>query len=143
MSSFPLRFTGRVKTRRDPAGPLRLTLSGTTRPSRNETLQISFATVSPPDIPPELQEVEVNQLSDRRYRIASAGHEWMVDGVAHLHRSAGAEFNEALPPRQVPWRKRLLWRALLTSAALISRMRGSPALPASRVEGLPPDSNKH
>jgi len=138
-----LRFVGRVEIHRDTAGPLRLTLTGTTRRSRDEKLQISFATDSPPAVPADLQEVDIEQLADRRYRIASAGREWIVDGVAHLHRSAGIEFNEALPPRPVPWRKRVLWRALLASAALISRMRGSPASPASRAAERPPDSNKH
>lgn len=124
MSSFPLQFAGTVAVQRNLAGPLRLTLIGTTRRSQNEKLQLSFATDSSPDIPADLQDVTVDQVSERCYRIVAVGREWMVDGAAHLHRSAGAEFNTALPPRPVPWRKRVLWRTLLTSAAVISRMRG-------------------
>lgn len=33
------------------------------------------------------------------------------------HRDVTAEFYRAVPPRAVPWRKRLFWRAVLALAA--------------------------
>ena len=123
-TSFPLRFLGTVQCRRQSTGALRLTLIGATESSRGVKVQLAFATNSPPDLPSSLSEAAVEQVGDRRYRIAAAGREWVIEGVAHLHRSIGAEFNEVLPARPVPWRKRMVWRALLASAAVISRMRG-------------------
>ena len=123
-TSFPLRFPGTVQCRRPSTGALRLTLIGATESSQGATVQLAFATEFLPDLPSSLPEAVVEHLEDRRYRIASAGREWIIEGVAHLHRTVDAEFHEVLPARPVPWRKRIFWRALLASAAVISRMRG-------------------
>ena len=41
----------------------------------------------------------------------------VIAGSDSRHRDVGVQFYRAVPPRPVPWRKRLFWRALLAFAA--------------------------
>jgi hypothetical protein len=92
-------------------------LVGRTQDRPNEAVQMAFAGSAPPDIPDALEEATVEMLGPRRYRISSGERSWTVDGVAHLHREVATAFYKALPPRPVPFRKRLFWRVMLALAA--------------------------
>jgi hypothetical protein len=116
-----VRFQGWISCRRDGEGPLGLILVGRTqdppkdRPS--EAVQMAFACTAPPDMPEALEDAVVERLGPRQYRITSGDLSWTLDAVAHVHREVATAFYRALPPRQVPFRKRLFWRVLLALAA--------------------------
>jgi len=112
-----LRFRGWISCRRDGEGPLALILVGRTEDRPDEVVQLAFAGVAPVDIPEALEDVTVEQVADRRYRISSGDQSWTLDAVAHLHRDVAAVFYRVLPPRPVPWQKRLFWRVVLSLAA--------------------------
>lgn len=112
-SSFPLRFQGRTAFGRDACGPLRLTLIGETHDRPAELVRLAFTAAAPTELPDEVQDVCVEQLSAHSYRISSGPQHWTVEGIAHLHREVASRFYEAVPGRPVPWKKRLMWRALL------------------------------
>lgn len=114
--SFPLQLRGRVIARRDGDGALGIILTGRAEPS-GEPLELAFAARAARDFPEALEDVRIEQPAARRYRISSGGREWIVEGVAHLHRDLTSAFSAALPSRLVPWHKRLLWRVLLALAA--------------------------
>ena len=114
-------------------GPLGLTLSGATAQGSG-TLFLAFRGEAPAGLPAQLQSPQVHEIEPGTYRIASARGQWTFDARAHfLHRDASAVFYAAIPPRPVPWHKRLFWRLILALA-------GSPAgrLLARRGQGLPP-----
>lgn len=109
-------FRGRVTCTRTAGVPV-LTLSGTSAQSGGEAA-LAFSAAAVPNLPDTLQDATVEQLGGGQYRIVSAPHEWLINAsVAHLHREIAAQFYRAIPPRPVPWRKRLFLRAVLTLAA--------------------------
>lgn len=108
----PLRFRGWCCCRRDGEGPLGLILSGRTE-EPDEAVHVAFAATAPVDLPDELEEVTIEFLDARRSRISSAGREWIIEGPAHVHREIATVFYRAIPPRPVPWHKRLFWRVVL------------------------------
>lgn len=112
-----VRFSGWISCRRDGEGPLGLILIGRTTDRPQEGVQMVFACVPPADIPDALEDAVVERLGPRRYRLTSGDRSWMLDGTAHLHREISSVFYKALPPRAVPFRKRLFWRVLLALAA--------------------------
>jgi hypothetical protein len=112
-----LRFQGRTLCRGNGAGPLGLMLVGHTADSPDETVQVAFACPRPANIPEALDNVTVERLSPRHYRVSSGGRSWTLNGVAHVHRNVGAAFYTALPPRSVPLAKRLFWHLILGLAA--------------------------
>lgn len=112
-----VRFQGWISCRHDGEGPLGLILVGRTRDRPSETVQMAFACVAPPDLPEALEDASVERLGPRLYRISSGDRSWTLDAVAHLHREVATAFYRALPPRPVPFRKRLFWRVLLALAA--------------------------
>lgn len=116
MSEPLVAFRGRVTCTRTAGVPV-LTLSGTGAPSGAETA-LAFSASAVPDLPDTLQDATVEQLGGGQYRIVSAKREWLISAsAAHLHREIAEQFYRAIPPRPVPWRKRLFWRAVLTLAA--------------------------
>ena len=73
--------------------------------------------MAPADLPQTLQDAIVERLDARHYRIVSAGRQWRIEAIGHVHREVGDKLCEALPPRPVPWRKRIFWWLALRAAA--------------------------
>lgn len=121
MTSEPHRvvtFRGGVSCRRDPDGPLGLTLIGWTAAHPDERVTVAFSGRAPDSLPEVLEDPTVYRIDQRRYRIASTPREWIVDaGAAHVHRELATAFYRAIPPRPAPWTKRLFWRVVLALAA--------------------------
>jgi hypothetical protein len=110
-------FRGRVTCTRTAGVPV-LTLNGNSAQAPGGEMALAFSATAVPDLPDTLQDVTVEQLGDGQYRIVSAPHEWLISAsAAHLHREIAAQFYRAIPPRPVPWRMRVFWRAVLTLAA--------------------------
>ena len=112
-----LHFPGWISCRRDGEGPLGLILVGRTQDRPDEPVQLAFACSAPPDLPEALEDTTVERLGPHRYRVSSGDRSWTLDAVAHLHREVATAFYRALPPRPVPFRKRLFWRVMLALAA--------------------------
>jgi hypothetical protein len=122
-------FRGPVSCTRSACVPA-LTLSGASALPASGEMALAFSAASLPDLPDTLQDAVVEQLGRGQYRIVSAAREWLISARAvHLHREIAAEFYRAIPPRPVPWRKRLFWRAVL---ALAASRAGLAALKALR-----------
>jgi hypothetical protein len=110
-------FRGRVTCTRTAGVPV-LTLSGTSAQPPGGEAALAFSASAVPELPDTLQDASVEPLGGGRYRIVSAPREWLISAsAAHLHREIAAQFYRAIPPRPVPWRKRLFWRVVLTLAA--------------------------
>ncbi|HUI59092.1 MAG TPA: hypothetical protein VLX90_02650 [Steroidobacteraceae bacterium] len=125
-----LNFHGAVSCRREP-GTQGLTLTGRTADRPEETVTVEFRTAAPEDLPEALEELTVDKLDASHYRITAQGRDWIVAAAScHVHRDVAAAFYRAIPPRRVPWSKRVLWRLLLAAAGtsagkwLLLRVRG-------------------
>jgi hypothetical protein len=116
-SSGRVRFAGWASCRRDGEGPLGVILVGRTQDRPDEVVYMAFAGPAPADLPEALEEPTVESLGPGRYRISSGERSWTLEGVAHIHREVATAFYKALPPRPVPFRKRLFWRVMLALAA--------------------------
>jgi hypothetical protein len=112
-----VQFRGRIVCRHDVEGPLGLILIGETTDPPGEVAHLAFSARAPAGLPDALENARVDRLDERRYRIASGSNDWIVEGVAHLHREVGEAFALAIPTRAVPWRKRLFWWLALRAAA--------------------------
>jgi hypothetical protein len=123
-------FAGPVRCTPAP-DPLGLTLTGQLQGTPPGPGLVAFHGAAPADIPATLTDVRVEQLARSRYRIAAQAREWLIEAQAlHVHRDVGEAFCRAIPPRPVPWRRRLFWRVVLWLAAshrgmaLLRRLRG-------------------
>lgn len=118
MPEIIIAFRGVVRCERAPA-PLALTLRGPTGAPAGEESTLAFSTpAAPQDLPERLADAVVTQLDAGSYHIVSAGREWRLSATAaHLSRDVASEFYRALPPREVPLVKRLIWRTVLALAA--------------------------
>lgn len=123
------RFRGWISCRRDGEGPLGLILVGRTHDQPDEMVQMAFACAAPVDMPEALEDVTVERLGAAEYRVSSGDRSWTLHAPVHVHREVASLFYKALPPRPVPWRKRLFWRVLL---ALASRPVGRRLLLRAR-----------
>jgi hypothetical protein len=112
-----IQFRGWIACRRDGEGPLGLMLIGATADQPGEVARLAFSAPAPADLPDALEDARVERLDERRYRIASGPRAWLIEGVAHMHREVGKAFMLAVPPRPVPWHKRLFWGIALRAAA--------------------------
>jgi hypothetical protein len=109
-----LHFRGWIACRRDGEGPLGLILVGrTSHHRREEGVQVAFSCPAPVDLPEALEDARLEFLGDRRHRLTSGDKSWTLEGPAHVHREVAGAFYTAIPPRPVPWRKRLFWRVML------------------------------
>jgi hypothetical protein len=109
-----LHFRGWISCRRDGEGPLGLILVGrTSQHRREEAVQVAFSCAAPVDLPEALEDARVEFLGNNRYRLSSGDKSWTLEGAVHVHREVAAAFYKAIPPRPVPWRKRLFWRVML------------------------------
>ena len=123
-------FVGGVSCRRDPSGPLGLTLIGRTADHPEEKVSLAFAGRAPDTLPEVLEDPTVYRLDERRYRIASTPREWLVEATGvHIHREVTTAFYRAIPPRTAPWSKRFFWRVVL---ALVANSWGKRLLLALR-----------
>ncbi len=113
----PTRFRGWISCRRDGEGPLGLILVGRTEDRPDEAVQMAFACAAPVDMPEALEDARVERLGPAEYRVTSGDRSWTLQAPAHVHREVSGLFYRALPPRPVPWRKRLFWRVLLGLAS--------------------------
>jgi hypothetical protein len=114
--SEPTRFRGWISCRRDGDGPLGLILVGRTVDRPDEIVHYAFSCPAPADMPEALEDAVVEQLGERRYRIASGEREWVLEAPGHLHREIATAFYRAIPPRDVPLRKRVFWQVVLKLA---------------------------
>ncbi len=109
-----IRFDGVVECQAGTA-PLALLLTGQ---SGGLPAELAFATAAAPPLPPRLQAPQVESLRPGAWRISAGSAQWTVEAASiHLHRNVAAVFYRAVPPRPVPWRKRLFFRTLLAFAA--------------------------
>ena len=110
-------FRGPVSCLRG-ALPLGLTLVGETPEHPGERTTLAFSAAAPAEFPATVEDALVERVGPNRYRIASAPRDWLIEATAvHLHRDVAAEFYRAIPPRRVPFGKRLFWRVVLALAA--------------------------
>jgi hypothetical protein len=113
-----IRFRGWISCRRDGEGPLGLVLAGRiSLDGQEENVKVAFSCPAPADLPAELEDAELELLRDKRHRLTSGDRSWALHGPVHVHREISSAFYKALPPRPVPWRKRLFWRVMLALAA--------------------------
>jgi hypothetical protein len=113
-----IHFRGWISCRRDGEGPLGLILVGrTSQHRREEAVQIAFSCPAPVDVPEALEDARVEFLGGNRHRLTSGDKSWTLEGAAHVHREVAGAFYKAIPPRAVPWRKRLFWRVMLGLAS--------------------------
>lgn len=111
-------FRGGVSCRRDPEGPLGLTLVGWTADRPNEKASLAFSGRAPDGLPEALEDPSVEYVGPETYRIKSGPHEWVVEaGAVHLHREIASAFYAVVVPRPVPWKKRVFWWLVLAMAA--------------------------
>lgn len=107
-------FRGPVGCRRTPNA---LTLTGLVTEPEQARLFLTFLAPDLPAIPASLTAVEVLVLDEHHYRIVTAAKSWEIEASSvHVHRDIAAAFYRAIPPRQVPLRKRLFWRIVLALA---------------------------
>jgi hypothetical protein len=116
--SRSIHFRGWISCRRDGEGPLGLILVGrTSQHRRDEAVQVAFSCPAPADLPEALEDARLEFLGANHYRLTSGGRSWALQGAAHVHREIASAFYKALPPRPVPWKKRLFWRVMLALAS--------------------------
>jgi hypothetical protein len=110
-------FVGEARCQRSAALP-GFTVNGVTAERPGEPTVMTFATPAPSDLPDTLLAPTIERLAPGRYLIAASAGSWTLAarGV-ELHREVAPAFYAALPPRPVPWTKRLFWRVVLTLAA--------------------------
>jgi hypothetical protein len=78
---------------------------------------MAFACAAPVDMPEALEDATVERRGPAEYRVTSGDRSWVLLAPAHVHREVASMFYKALPPRPVPWRKRLFWRVLMGLAS--------------------------
>ena len=110
-------FQGPVSCRREDGVSAGLRLAGPAADSPGETLILSLIGAAPRDLPGTLPAARVIALDGQRYRIESPSREWLlVARSGFVHRDVGTRFYRAVPPRPVPWKKRLFLRLVLLLA---------------------------
>jgi len=108
-----LSFAGSLECRRPPGLP-GVTLIG--RTSEGDALLATLLGAVPDDLPPQLQNAELEQEGAAHYRISSGARAWRLSARLFVHHDLSAAFYRAVPPRAVPLAKRLLWRLALGAA---------------------------
>lgn len=107
-------FRDGVSCRREPEGPLGLTLIGRTTDHPEEMASLAFTGIAPPDLPEALEDVTVEQVDSGTYRLVCVGKEWLVSATAaHLHREVATAFYRVVRPRRPRWSRRVFWRVVL------------------------------
>ena len=74
----------------------------------------ALAVAGADSLPEVLEDPTVYRIDPHHYRIISTPREWIAEASAvHVHREVATAFYRAIPPRPVPWGKRLFWRVVL------------------------------
>ncbi len=108
-----MRLKGAIECRR--TGASFVTFIGHTE--GGERAYVTLAVRAPADLPPRIDDGDVDLLDGGRCRVSMAGREWHLDSRQLLvHRDVSGPFYSALPPRRVPFAKRLLYWIMLTAA---------------------------
>jgi len=105
-------------------------LSGLTAERPGEPTTLTFSAAAPADLPTTLEDARVERVGGGAYCIAAAAGSWQFEArAAELQREVAVPFFRALPPRPVPWSKRVFWSLVLALAssraglALLRRLR--------------------
>ncbi len=107
-------FRDGVSCRREPEGPLGLTLFGRTRDRPEEMASAAFTGPAPADLPEAIEDATVEQLEPALYRISCEGRQWLVPAAsAHVHREVATAFYRVVMPRRPRWSKRAFWRIIM------------------------------
>lgn len=94
-----------------------LILSGAAADSADDRLILTFIDPVIADIPDSLPAASVHALDEHHYRITSQSGEMLVQTTSvHVHRDVGKAFYRAVPPRPVPFAKRMFWSLVLALA---------------------------
>jgi len=109
-------FPGPVACRLGDALP-GFTLSGETAERPGEPTTLTFTGAAPADLPETLAAARVERAAAGEYRIAAGTRSWTIAGGLELHREIAPGFYRALPPRPMPWARRLSLRVMLALAA--------------------------
>jgi hypothetical protein len=110
-------FREGVSCRREPEGPLGLTLFGRTQDHPDERASVAFTGTAPEGLPEALEDATVEQLDSKTYRIVCVGREWLVSATAaHVHREVATAFYRVVTPRPPSWSRRVFWRVVLSLA---------------------------
>lgn len=114
-----IAFKGATAVRQRPDSALPFVLVGESRDARGETLLLALTRVPVPPPSDLLTELTVELSAGGRYTLRAAEGVFQIDGARHfLHHDVGPAFYRVLPPFEVPWLKRALWRAILIAARL-------------------------
>lgn len=108
-----LSFAGSLECRRSPVLP-GVTLIG--RTAEGDALLASLFGAVPDDLPPRLEDAQLEQEDAAHYRLSSGARTWRLPARLFLHRDLSSAFYRALPPRPVPLAKRLFWQGVLAMA---------------------------
>ncbi|HKT75041.1 MAG TPA: hypothetical protein VJQ47_19300 [Steroidobacteraceae bacterium] len=123
-------FRGGVSCRRETSGPLGLILIGRTSDARHEAASLAFCGVAPADLPEAIEDPSIECARSGHYRITAGPRQWyVVARSVYLHREVASRFYEAIPPRKVPWHKKVFWSVVLR---LVASERGKRLLLALR-----------
>ena len=111
------RFRGWISCRRDGEGPLGLILVGRTQDQPDE-MRADGVRRAPPrwTCPKHWKTPPWSGSAPAEYRVSSGDRSWTLHGARPRASRSGDAFYKALPPRPVPWRKRLFWRVMLALA---------------------------
>ena len=97
-------FREGVSCRREPEGPLGLTLFGRTRDQPDERASVAFTGSAPEGLPEALEDAAVEQVDATTSRIVCVGREWLVCATAaHVHREVATAFDRVVKPRRPSW----------------------------------------
>lgn len=125
-----ITFRGMVSCVRS-AGVPGFALAGRSAERDGEPTTLVFPVPAPADLPQTLQDAWGEQLAPREFRIGSAAGAWRITAAtAEVHAEVADAFYRAVPPRAVPWTKRLFWSVVLRLAAsraglaALRRLRG-------------------
>lgn len=103
--------------RTESGGRAYLTLVGATLPGSPPSGFTEAAPDALAQLPARIERGSVEQLDGGRCRISAPDREWMIEVSRFLlHLDASPAFYAALPPRPVPFAKRLFWRIVLGMA---------------------------
>ncbi len=110
-------FREGVSCRREPEGPLGLTLFGRTRDHPDERASVAFTGSAPEGLPEALEDAAVEQVDASTYRIVCVGREWLVSATAaHVHREVATAFYRVVKPRRPSWSRRFFFRIVMALA---------------------------
>jgi hypothetical protein len=111
------QFRGTVHCRRAPQGPLGLELTGRTLERGAEQIVAFSGVTAAADVAEVLENVVVERVAAREFRLLSAGRTWSIAAAAvHVHTDLSGPFYRAIAPQPAPLARRLLFGTALALA---------------------------